>query len=141
MLTRKVQIVAVGAVLLCTLLAARISRAADPVAERRREAAYYECCYGPNGYLHHFNGCRPCTARDRECDEECHRCCCGLSCYPCNHGCCSCFSPGGRPPSKFLDICLYRIAFPISPWYSDPRDGLLYPAYGSKSPTCNPATY
>jgi hypothetical protein len=137
MLTQRAHLAAaVTAALFCTLAATSMARGADPTDERRRQAAYYECCYGPNGYLHHFNGCRPCTARDPECD--CNNKCC-LSC--CNHGCCSCLSPGSRPPSKCLDICLYRIVFPISPWYSDPRDGLFYPAYGSKAPTCNPVTH
>jgi hypothetical protein len=135
---RRIQVAAaVGAAVLCTLANVRVAGAADINQERARWAAYYECCYGPNGYLHHFNGCRPCTARDKECDD-CKGSCCS-SC--CNHGCCSCLSPGSRPPSKCLDICLYRIVFPISPWYSDPRDGLFYPAYGSKAPTCNPYTH
>jgi hypothetical protein len=48
------------------------------------------------------------------------------------------FSPGSCPPSRFWDICAYRVCFPMSPWYSNPRDGILYPAYGSRSPGCVP---
>jgi len=120
------------AIALVALSTASAARAADGLAERYRMARYYECCYGPNGYVQRMNWGR--TGNCGECQPEakgchlCHGCCC------CGH----CLVPGSEPPSKFLDICLYHVVFPMSPWYSNPRDGIMYPAFGSKSPTCVP---
>jgi hypothetical protein len=59
------------------------------------------------------------------------RCCCRHCC------CCRALSePGGGPCTWCLDHCLYRILYPISPWYTNPRDGRLYPAYGTAAPAC-----
>jgi hypothetical protein len=65
-------------------------------------------------------------------------------CYGPNGYCISCDrccrnAQASCPPSRFWDICVYRACFPMSPWYSNPRDGIHYPAYGSKSPGCMPA--
>jgi hypothetical protein len=128
----KVVVVAATALLISTLAAA--SRA-DSMLERQRVARNYECCYGPScygskGYIRDFNGCR------HSCDCEDDDDCC-LAQHCCLYRCLSAImSPGGGCHSKCVDICLYRLAFPVSPWYSNPRDGMLYPAYGSKSPTC-----
>lgn len=110
------------------------ARGADGLAERYRMARYYECCYGPNGYVKRMNWGRtvPCGAEKCEPDQGPRRGCC------CCHCCQTCLVPGARPPDKCLDIYLYHIIFPMSPWYSNPRDGICYPAYGSKSPTCVP---
>ncbi len=128
------------ALLVLTTSMASKARAADSYPERERVARCYEACYGPscygsNGYLKDFYGCR--FAQD-DCDDEeeggcciCKHGCCGRCCCCCTH-----CQPGGGPRSRFWDICLYRVFFPMSPWYSHPRDGILYPAYGSKSPTC-----
>jgi hypothetical protein len=120
------------AIALVALSTASGARAADGLAERYRMARYYECCYGPNGYVQRMNwgrtgNCGDCQPEAKGC-HLCHGCCC------CGH----CLVPGSEPPSKCLDICLYHIVFPMSPWYSNPRDGIMYPAFGSKSPTCVP---
>ncbi len=123
---------------LCVLTGGAGARAADIAVERQRvanvyEACYGESCHGPNGYERQFNGCRPGNPCPDDCDNG--------RCW-CRHCCCHNFmSPGSVHPSRCLDICLYRIVFPISPWYSHPRDGILYPAYGSRAPTCNPITH
>jgi hypothetical protein len=110
-----------------------VSRGADGLAERYRMARYYECCYGPNGYVQRMNWGRTgyCGCNCNECETK--------GCQLCKHCCCrTCLVPGSEPPSKCLDICLYHIIYPMSPWYSNPRDGIMYPAFGSKSPTCVP---
>jgi hypothetical protein len=116
---------------LLALGAADVARGADGMAERYRMQRYYECCYGPsyygpNGYVHRMNWWRDAYCDGANCDES--RCCC----------CQTCLVPGSKPPSRCLDICLYHVIFPMSPWYSNPRDGILYPAFGSKSPICVP---
>jgi hypothetical protein len=129
---------------LLTLLAlvalgtASSARGADGMAERYRMQRYYECCYGPsyygpNGYVRRMNWGRSGNCCERDCDPKAgHHCCLGHCCL--GH----CLVPGSEPPSKCLDICLYHIVFPMSPWYSNPRDGICYPAFGTKSPTCVP---
>jgi hypothetical protein len=121
---------------LASLGTARVARGADGMAERYRMQRYYECCYGPshygpNGYVRRMNWWRTAYCDGANCDEKggclCRHCCCG-----------KCLVPGSEPPSRCLDICLYHIVWPISPWYSNPRDGICYPAFGSKSPTCVP---
>ena len=117
---------------LLALGTAGVARGADGMAERYRMQRYYECCYGPshygpNGYVHRMNWWRDAYCDGTNCDE--HHCCC----------CCkTCLVPGSKPPSRCLDICLYHVIFPMSPWYSNPRDGICYPAFGSKSPICVP---
>ena len=108
------------------------ARAGDPCEDRGRIARYYECCYGPNRYAKcmSWNRCEePCPEPETALTRLRERCYCVRNC---------CMAPGSRPPCKFVDICLYRAVFPMSPWYSNPRDGIIYPAYGSKSPTCVP---
>jgi hypothetical protein len=152
-----------AAAALSLLTVAAKTRAADFYAEKQRVANVYEACYGEschgrNGYQRQFNGCRPCHGTPNDCDrDDCdkddrdrcekedrawaaYRHCAEHCC--CEHCCCHHFmDPGSVPPSRVLDICLYRVIFPISPWYSHPRDGILYPAYGSKSPSCSPITH
>ena len=115
---------------LLAVSAAATARAAD--CESDRIMRFYERCYGPNGpYCISCDRCgRAAQAEGNDCDRH-HTCC-----YRCVT---NFFGPGSTPPCKCLDICLYRGLFPISPWYSHPRDGIHYPAYGSKSPGCVPA--
>ncbi len=88
------------------------------------QSCYYKSCVCPNGYEQCLRGWKTGCY-----EEQGRRCCC----------CCgSLMKPGSVPPSKCLDVYLYRIAFPISPWFSHPRDGVIYPAYGSRSPSCIP---
>jgi hypothetical protein len=127
----------VTALALVALVAASAARGADGLEERYRIQKYYHCCYGPsyycpycppNSYVKRMNWGRtvPCGCEDCEEKEAWYRhCCCG-----------TCLVPGSKPPCKCLDICLYHVIFPMSPWYSNPRDGICYPAFGSKSPTC-----
>ena len=102
--------------------------------ESDRVLQYYERCYGPNGYCISCDRC--CRNAQANCPEE-NACCCQRSC--CYRKLTQFFGPGSCPPSRFWDICVYRACFPMSPWYSNPRDGIHYPAYGSKSPGCMPA--
>jgi hypothetical protein len=126
---RTLCVLAVG---LLTTLTAPSTRAAD--CESDRIVQYYDRCYGPNGpYCVACDRCR--RNAQAQCPEDnnaCHHTCC----YRCVT---NFFGPGSTPPSRCLDICLYRAFFPISPWYSNPRDGIHYPAYGSKSPSCVPS--
>jgi hypothetical protein len=133
----KFRLIAAGA--LCLLALVARGRAADYYAEKERVSRVYECCYGQDGYHRQFSGCRPCDGCDPDCEK--HRgCISGHTC--CSHCCCQTFmSPGSVHPTRCLDICLYRFVFPMSPWYSHPRDGILYPAYGSRSPSCSPVTH
>lgn len=137
-------------------------RGADPCVERARVARYYECCYGPYCYARSMSwgrcsdpnyeaylaaerlrkedqsckdkACKDPTCKHARCGHDHGCCCCCCSC--CSGNCC--MQPGSKPPSKCWDIYLYRAVWPMSPWYSNPRDGIIYPAYGSKSPTCVP---
>ncbi|HET6327007.1 MAG TPA: hypothetical protein VFG04_20170 [Planctomycetaceae bacterium] len=109
------------------------ARAAD--CESDRFLQYYERCYGPRGpYCISCDRC--CRNAQANCPDP-DGCCCQRSC--CYRKVTQFFGPGSCPPTKFWDICVYRAVFPISPWYSNPRDGIHYPAYGSKSPSCLPA--
>jgi hypothetical protein len=128
----------VTALALAAFFAASAARGADNLAERYRVQRYYNCCYGPsyycpygppNSYVKRMNWGRtvPCGCQDPEEKAWYSRFCCT-----------TCLVPGAKPPCKCFDQCLYHVVFPISPWYSNPRDGILYPAYGSKSPTCVP---
>jgi len=135
---KKKGLIAVTAICVAWTIGAS-AQAADNSVEKERMVRYYECCYGPScygheGYMHDFNGCRCADDPTGHCDGD--HCCCGHC--RCGRCACSLMSPGSGYRSKFLDICLYRMVFPISPWYSHPRDGIMYPAYGSKSPTCTP---
>ena len=132
--TRNKLVLTVAAGLFAMTLASG-AHAEERNVEKERVARYYECCYGPSchgprGYARQFYGQCRCT------DDSAGKCKC------CNCGQCCCrqlstiFSPGGGCHSPCVDICLYRALFPISPWYSNPRDGIFYPAYGSKSPNC-----
>ena len=107
-------------------LAMATAQAGD--CESGRILQYYERCYGPNGP--YCIACDRCCRNAQACDTSC--CCCCRNIY-------SFFGPGSCPPSRFWDICAYRVCFLCSPWYSHPRDGIHYPAYGSKSPSCVPA--
>ena len=133
--------------------------------QRYYECCYGPSYYGRNGYVRRMNwwrnaycdgkkagaycgffpdvmehgpncmelGC-DCHDENPDCKAHHRHCCCCRCCC-----CTTCLVPGAKPPSKFLDICLYHVVFPMSPWYSNPRDGIVYPAYGSKSPICVPA--
>jgi hypothetical protein len=115
-----------------TTLASASARAGD--CESDRMLQYYERCYGERGPY-----CISCDRCCRNAQANCPEgdCCCQRSC--CYRKVTQFFSPGSCPPSKFWDVCAYRVCFPMSPWYSNPRDGIHYPAYGSKSPSCIPS--
>ena len=107
---------------------------APTVWQRRyRMARYYECCYGPQRLCYGADELGPQRKLLRAMPTPSE----GLSSVP-PLLLRQCLVPGSKPPSKCLDICLYHIIFPMSPWYSNPRDGIMYPAFGSKSPTCVP---
>jgi hypothetical protein len=109
------------------------ARAGD--CESERILQYYDRCYGPRGP--YCISCDRCARKAQaNCPDDCD-CCCQRSC--CYRKVQQFFSPGSCQPSKFWDICAYRVCFPMSPWYSNPRDGIHYPAYGSKSPSCVPS--
>jgi hypothetical protein len=128
-----------AALTLAAIVSASAARGADGLAERYRMQRYYACCYGPsrycpylppNSYVKRMNWGRtvPCGCDGCEPQSWNYRgCCCG-----------KCLVPGSEPPCKCCDICLYHVIFFMSPWYSNPRDGIFYPAFGSKSPTCVP---
>jgi hypothetical protein len=114
-------------------LALATAQAGD--CESERIYKYCERCYGPRGPY-----CISCDRCARNAQANCvdeDACCCQRSC--CYRKFQQFFGPGSCPPSKFWDVCVYRGCFLMSPWYSNPRDGIHYPAYGSKSPSCVPA--
>jgi hypothetical protein len=124
---------AIASVGVLAALAVASARAGD--CESERTLQFYDRCYGPNGPY-----CISCDRCARNAQANCpdpSGCCCQRSC--CYRNVTQFFGPGSCPPSRFWDICAYRAFFPISPWYSHPRDGIHYPAYGSKSPSCVPS--
>jgi hypothetical protein len=126
-----------GCVGVLATLALATAHAGD--CESDRIIRYYERCYASRGP--YCVSCDRCArnaqaAAMANCPDP-DDCCCQRSC--CYRKWQSFFGPGSCPPSKFWDICVYRGCFPMSPWYSNPRDGIHYPAYGSKSPNCVPS--